>query len=495
LNFIATFDVGTTAIKGVLLSEDRICVCEKSISYETLFTGGYKEQRPKDWYTGFLEITQLFIRQIDSAESITAIIMSGQMQDLIMLDQNLESIGNAILYSDSRAVSQAELILSRIGHKNIGNSTANSLDATMPFSKLLWISQHQPNRYKRIHKVVFSAKDYLVAQLTGEAVTDVTTASTVGLIDIKKKSWNSHWMTDVDLNASFLPKSLYCHEIAGYVTKGSAEHTGYCEGTPVYAGAGDAGATTLASGTASHGQFSINIGTTGHVAYVTDHVEYQEGVFHLASIIPDSYICAVPFLNAGNVHQWVSGVLSPETCQSRYQFIGDLLLQHVPGSGGVMFLPYMIGERFPVVDPHMKGCFVGLTPETSQGDLAGSVLEGVAFSLRQGIERFKVKPIEICLVGGGAKTKRWCQIFADILGYPVRVCLNSEYLPSVALSSSVQFAKGMDKEYDKFLAEVQNVEHCIWYDPDPEAVRQYNKMYPLYLKMYPLLRQMYEGVC
>ena len=360
----------------------------------------------------------------------------------------------------------------------------------MPFPKLLWVSQHRPDCFRRICKVVFSAKDYLIARLTGEFVTDVTTASTVGLMDIHKKCWNNGWMNAVDLDAALLPKLLFCHEKAGSVTRQASERTGYIEGTPVYAGAGDAGATTLASGTASLGQFSINIGTTGHVAYVTDSVGYQEGVFHLASIVPDSYICAVPFLNAGNAHKWISGILSPESCQSRYGYIDDLLLKHVPGSNGVMFLPYLVGERFPVVDPHVKGGFVGLTPETAKHDLIGGVLEGVAFSVLQGIERLGIKPTDICLVGGGTRTNAWCQIFADILNHSIRVCKNAEYLPAMALFSSVQFALGTDG-YNSFIEKVQDKNHCDWYYPNPEAVKKYSEVYPRYLKIYPAQKIMY----
>lgn len=488
--YIATFDIGTTAVKGVLVSIDGTPVFAKSINIETIFEGDFKEQNPLDWYKAFCMISKEIFANGYTSDDIIGIIMSGQMQDLIPVDKNGFPACNAILYSDGRADKQAKEISEIIGIEEIIESTGNSFDGSLPFPKLLWLKQHRFNDYQNTFKVLISSKDYVILQLTGCFVTDVTAAATVGLLDIHRKCWNASWADTVGIDKAKLPRLLYAEEQAGQVTEKASEETGYKAGTPVYAGAGDAGATTLASGIASDGEFNINLGTSGWVACVSSDVLAKENVFNLAAMPRDVYINVVPFFNAGNVHKWISKTLTKDTEQNdKYDYIDKLLEQSVPGSNGLMFLPYLVGERFPVVDTHIRGGFVGITPETTKQDIARSCLEGVAFSIRQGIERIGRKPCKISLIGGGAQTKVWCQILADILGYEVLVFKNSEFFPAMAIAASVLIAKGIIPNYHKFTESLQQSNDCIAYTPDPSAVELFNKTYNTYLSIYPALKK------
>jgi xylulokinase len=178
----------------------------------------------------------------------------------------------------------------------------------------------------------------------------------------------------------------------------------------------------------------------------------------------------------------------PENVTEKYKYLDNLLEQSQAGSNGVMFLPYIAGERFPVMDAAIKGGYVGIVPETTGQDLVRSALEGVAFSIRQGLEHIGYTPKKISLIGGGAQTTVWCQILADILGYPVYVFSNSEFLPAAAISAAVLIEQGKIKDYASFVNQLQNSDESICYTPIQENMKLYNKIYPRYLKVYPALK-------
>lgn len=489
MKYIATFDIGTTAVKGVLVSTDGEAVLSKSINIETLFEEDFKEQNPQDWYRAFCKISNDYFAEGYNPGDVIGIVMSGQMQDLIPVRWDGNKVCNAILYSDGRAEKQARKIAEKIDLLKIIKSTGNNFDGSMPFPKLLWLKQNRPQDYNNAFKVLMSSKDYVIQMLTGEYVTDVTTGATAGLMDIHKKTWNTDWVKAAGLDEDKLPKLLYAEEQGGFVTEKASRESGYDVNTPVYAGSGDAGATTLASGIAQDGEFNINLGTSGWVASVSSDVLPVEGVFNLVAMPRELYINVVPFFNAGNVHKWISKTLAKDTEESeKYAYVGKLLEESVPGSHGLMFLPYLVGERFPVVDTQIRGGYFGITPDTTKQDMARACLEGVAFSIRQGIESIGKSPSKISLIGGGAQVNVWCQIFADVLGHEVLVYDNSEFLPSIAIAASVLVAKKMIPNYQSFTESIKQSRNCRCYKPNPNAVEVMNKIYKTYCNIYPAFK-------
>ena len=491
MGYILAFDAGTTALKGALLENGRVCVQEYSVPATTIYDGAYKEQDPNLWYSGFCEISRRFFASGVRPESVEAIVLSGQMQDVIAVDSSLHPVGNAILYSDGRADKQAAEIKNILGENEIISTTGNAFNGSIPLSKLLWIKQHEPARYSRIHKILISSKDYIITRLTGSFVTDVTSASTSGMMNIRTKEWKKTYLEAIGLNQDLLPDLKYPDELAGTVTHEAAKESGCLIGTPVFAGVGDAGATTLASGISCLGEYNINLGTSGWVATLSGDTLACEGVFNLAAVQRDLYINVVPFLNAGNVHKWIVSLLSPEE-HADYSHIDHLLAKSQAGSNGVLFLPYISGERFPVMDNTIKGGFYGITPETSKSDIARSALEGVAFSIRQGIENIGKQPTNVSLIGGGAKTPVWGQIFADVLGSPVSVYEKSAYLPAMALASCALVAQGKLSDYQQFIAELKQSTGYIQYLPEKANIALYNELYNEHRKLYPALKQIYR---
>ena len=307
-------------------------------------------------------------------------------------------------------------------------------------------------------------------------------------MNLKQMTWDEELITAAALNLELFPPIKYPHEVVGTVVEEMQDLCGYDQNTVVYAGIGDAGATTLASGIASFGEFNVNIGTSGWVATISDSpLDLHGRVFNLAGFSEKTYINVVPFFNAGNVHKWITKVFS-EGDSLDYEKSTKLLESSVPGCHGVLFLPYITGERFPVIDPDIRGAYYGITPDTSAEDLTRACLEGVAFSVRQGLELIDCEVKSVSLIGGGARVAVWCQILADVLGKDVKVYKNADILPAKALASAVLLANGEIADYGDFVKTLQDKDACITYRASNDTHEIYNEVYRKFVKLYPHLR-------
>jgi xylulokinase len=492
MQYVAAFDLGTTAVKGVLVSDEKNVAFQHTLPLETLFSGDYKEQKPLDWYRAFCGISRRIFESGFRPDQIRGIIMSGQMQDLIPLDGEGAPLRNAILYSDGRAGEEAAYINSLIGEDELRRITGNAMDASIPAAKLLWYRKHEEEPYRKTVTFLGSPKDYVIMRLCGRVVADITAASTFGLMDIHAKRWDESLLKTLGIPPGMLPELLSCGDRAGTVGQAGAEQTGFMRGTPVYAGSGDAGASTLSAGISRPGEYSIYLGTSGWIAAVSGDVLSRSGVFNLAAIQPDRYINVVPFLNAGGVHKWISGLLwSAELGTDKYGYMDALLETGDAGSGGLLFLPYLSGERFPVMDPKIKGVYAGIDNGTTKARMARACLEGVAFSIRQGLETIGPKAQKIHLTGGGAKTPVWRQILADTLRSSVTLPGDSEYLPSIALSGSVFVDQGLADSHEDFVLSLPEAQNSLRYDPAEPAAEYLDAQYRRYLKLYPAVKDLF----
>ena len=479
MTYIAAFDAGTTAVKGTLVNEAGEAVLSRSVELSTLCQDGFQEQAPQDWWAAFCAISRQFTEEVP-AEDIQGIIMSGQMQDLIPLDADLNPVCPAILYSDGRAGAQAAALEQAVGGDYFLHTTGNHCDGSLPLPKLMWLKEHRPELYARTAHILISSKDYLIARLTGICAGDVTACATAGAMDIRRKCWDEKLLSAAGVDEALFPTLYHPHQQVGTVLPEAAAACGYQAGTAVFAGIGDAGATTLASGIRQPGQYNINLGTSGWVAAVSDDILLTEaGVFNLAAAAEGCYINVVPFLNAGNVHKWMAGVLGRKDGAPDYETAAALLSSSVPGSHGVLCLPYLCGERFPVLDPDIRGCWFGLSPETTAADLARASLEGVAFSLRQGLEQLPDTPTSVSLIGGGGQEPVWCQLLADVLGHAITVLPDTQFRAAQALASLVR----PEQPTGTAKAEQETV-----YLPRPEHRALYDGLYARYRKLYPALR-------
>ncbi|MBT1160738.1 FGGY family carbohydrate kinase [Bifidobacterium sp. SO1] len=477
--YAAVFDAGTTAIKGALVDGGGRIVASASGDLDLIVDDGVREQAPEQWWRVMCEVahTMLYDAALDDHDfntpRIAGIIFSGQMQDVIALDTDLHPVRNAILYSDGRAAAQADALADAYsgGRGRFLATVGNRLEGCLPLPKLMWMRDHEPDAFAWTSHVLISSKDYLIARLAGVTVGDVAACSTAGAMGIRTGRWSGELCAAAGIEASLLPQLHRPQDIVGQVTAAAAEATGFAAGTAVYAGIGDAGATTFASGVTRPGQYNINLGTSGWIATVSSEPFVNKpGAANLAFGVTDGFVNAVPFLNAGDVHRWATGLFA----DGDYERAHDLIEAAAPGANGVLCLPYLVGERFPVMNPTVRGAYVGLSPATSAGDMLRAALEGVAFSIRQGMASFDEPPTSISLIGGGARETAWCQIMADTLHHPVEVFANADILPAVALASLV---------FDRpdLVATVAETT----YQPDPAAARAYDALYPRFVALYP----------
>lgn len=490
MKYVATFDIGSTAVKGALVNNKWDITHSGSREITTIYNDGHIEQSPVQWYDCFCELAKEFAIQVNPAE-IAGVVMSGQMQNLIMLDRKSMPLHNAILYSDARADSQVKRINALLGDNTIVQVTGNPFDASIPLAKLLWIRENIPDIIEKTYKIVFSSKDTIISRLCGAFVTDVTTASTVGMMDITDNKWRNDLLESIGLKQNLLPRLCYAHEEVGRVSTIAAKETGLLKNTPVYAGTGDAGATTLAGCVSKPGEYYIYLGTSGWVATVSNEVLRYEGVFNLAAMPTGLFINSVLFLNAGNVHKWICSILTPnkgsDSQQSDiYKYGSELLKDSTPGSNGLFCFPYLVGERFPIVDNAIRGAYIGITPKTTKSDLVRAALEGVAYSIRQGIEHHSEIPISISLIGGGTREAVMCQLLSDVLGTPIAVYSDAEYAPSQAIAASVFISQRDIDNYDAFIN--MRKSECTMYYPACENISIYQETYRKYLSIYPALK-------
>ena len=322
----------------------------------------------------------------------------------------------------------------------------------------------------------------------------MTACSTAGAMDLENKVWSEELIGAAGIDIRKFPKLFYAHECVGTVTETGAAESGYRTGTKVYAGTGDAGATTLASGILAPGEYNINLGTSGWVAAVSNRrMESEGGGFNLAAMQKDLLINVVPFLNGGNAHRLIAKILSrnPDGAPD-FEYISELLEKAEPGSHGLFFLPYVAGERFPIMDSSVRGSFLGLSQETTAADMAESVLEGVAFSIRQGLELFDHPASKITLIGGGARERRWCQILSNVMGQKIFVYKDPDLLPALAIASAVFLAEGVIPDYKSFIETLESQGHCDTVKPDLEVSEKYHGIYQKYKNIYPLVREFYS---
>ncbi|NEG56016.1 xylulokinase [Bifidobacterium platyrrhinorum] len=485
--YAATFDAGTTALKGALAARDGRIVASASEDLDLIIGGDRREQDPEAWWRAFRDVTR---RMLDDASRnepgfhaglVAGVICSGQMQDVIALDADLAPVRPAILYSDGRAGEQAAALASALGRGDAaaGGSrflsiVGNRLEGCLPLPKLMWMREREPDAYARIRHVLISSKDLLVARLTGACIGDVAACSTAGAMDIRSGAWHAGLVAAAGLDPAILPGLHRPQDVVGHVGAEASALTGLAAGTPVYAGFGDAGATTFASGVGHAGQYNINLGTSGWIATVSPGpFTDKPGAANLAFGVEPGFVNAVPFLNAGDVHRWATGVLAG----GDYRAMHRLVVSSRPGANGVLCLPYLVGERFPVMNATVRGAYVGLDPDSTRADMARAALEGVAFSIRQGMEGFDAAPESISLIGGGAREEAWCRIMADVLGHPVTVFDHADILPSVALASLV-FG---DPDLPGAVCTGTS------YRPDPSTRAAYDAAYARFLALYPAL--------
>ena len=467
MKYIASFDIGSSAIKAVLV--DTQCrshhPCSRDYAPSDDAPG---EQDPQLWWDAFCQLLQEWSAQGVDLQSLAALTFSGQMQDMIALDAHGEVVRPAVLYMDARAGEQAAHIAAQLGQVNIDRITRNPFNAGSVLPKILHLKDHEPAHFAQTKQVLLGAKDLIIFRLTGSAVCDPTTAATTGMYDFDHGRWTHAWMTDLQLDNIRLPVLHAAGEVVGQVHGAAAQATGLPQGLDVMCGLGDAAATTLGAGMTHASQSYAYLGASGWVATLAQ--DFHRGdmpLFLLPYPEPGWHIRIGPISNAGSVHRWALQFTLKETEAQAYAEL-ESLVTSTATDPDVVFLPYLSPERLPVMTDKPQGSFVGLSLQTTRADMLRAVLEGVALSLYWACEEVQTTTAETLLVVGGAtRSAAWMQILADVWNKPVIAHPDSTYLACLGAAATAAVSLGWAASTSVFLeAASQATAQCCTPNPD-----------------------------
>ncbi len=445
-------DIGTSGTKVLAINRDGEILAQAIREYPCHHPRPlWSEQDPEDWWQGTCEAVQDVVGQGKfEGGAVRAIGLSGQMHGSVFLDERDQVIRRALLWNDQRTTNECEEIERRAGGRDaLIRMVANPAMTGFTAPKILWLRNHEPENFARTRHVLLP-KDFIRLRLTGEFATDVSDASGMLLLDVRRRDWSSEILAALDLDRSLFAECFESHQPTGQLRKEVAVQLGLTTDCLVVGGAGDCAAGAVGNGIVRSGLASTSLGTSGVVFVHSDEVRIdpQGRVHTFCHAVDGAWHMMGVSLSAGGTLQWFRDQLCPElaeACRSQGSSAYDMLTKEAqsvpPGAEGLVCLPYLAGERTPHADPDARGCLIGLTLAHSRGHVSRAIMEGVTFALRDSMEIFAElgTPIEeIRASGGGAKSEFWRQMQADIFGRAVTT-INAEEGPAygVALLASV----------------------------------------------------------
>lgn len=421
MDYLLGIDVGTSNVKAVLYNVDGSLFRQSSFDYDMEQPlPNYAEQDPDIWWEGVLSCLRgLGLTNLN----VAAIGVTGQMHSLVMLDEANKVIRKSILWCDQRTEREAKDLEKLVGRDTMQKITGNPPMTGFTLAKLLWVRKNEPENYKRCRKFMVT-KDYIVYKLTGVFSADVTDASGMQLLDINKRIWSKELLEKLAIPETMLCPVHESMEVVGKTLPDIERLTGLRTGTPVIAGAGDQAAAAIGNGIIEEGSASLNLGSSGVIfAYAKKPIVDPDGRVHtMCHALPNAWHIMAVTQGAGLSLKW----FKDNFYQEEQKKIGDIyyLLNKQaevipPGAEGLLFLPYLMGERSPILDPNAKGVFYGITPKHTRGHFVRAIMEGVALSFRDCYEVFKDMGIVVESMrfsGGGSRSDLWSRIIASAIG-------------------------------------------------------------------------------
>lgn len=484
MKYYLGIDIGTSGTKTVCFNELGEVMTSKLEEYE-LYTPqpGYAEENPKDWVSATLNTIQ---QVVEEGYDITGIGLSGQMHGLVLLDKNDVVLRNSIIWCDNRAVEEAEELAVNFGQDQIKAITGNEVVPSFTLSKLLWVKKHEPEIYQKIDKILLP-KDYVRYCLTNSFTTEYSDASGMQMLNIHNKTFSKEILNYLELAEDKLPKLIESAEISGYITESVARKTGLSTQCFVVGGAGDQAAAAIGNGIVERGDVSIVLGSSGVVfspILASDLDKNQLQVFMHA--VPNTYHIMGVTNGCGLSYKWLRESLFQE---KGYSELNHLAEQINPLSDGLIYLPYLNGERTPHMDPYASGTFIGIRQNTKEGHFVRAVQEGVSYSLKDCFELLPKGKYHIRISGGGAKGNLWREIIASCLEEPVERIQQSE---GGALGVAM-LAMVADHIYPSIKAATESILQMLDQTaPNLGWVEAYKKGYMLYKDAYLSLKNYYK---
>jgi xylulokinase len=491
MRYIIGLDLGTNSVKALLLKGTEI-LGSRSVSYTPDYPeAGFVEQDPQVWWDAAYEAIKNCITAFPEARGqVTAIAASGQMHSSVFLDSTGRVIRKAILWNDTRTSAEIEEIYAATGGKaKMLEYVSNRALEGFTLPKILWLRRHEPENFALVSQVIMP-KDYINYKLTGRVATEVSDAAGTVLFDVKQNTWSEPLLNRLKLDKSILPEVLNSTDTVGTVLPGLAEELGLSNDTSrhvqVIAGGADNSCAGLGNGLTERGQTVVSIGTSGTVVTVLDKVEGRiTGDVHLFNYsYPGKYYAMGCMLCAGESLEWLKTII-PVASFDEFNAMAE---KSPAGSRGLVFLPYLFGERCPVADPNARGIFFGLSSQTGRNELVRSVMEGVAFNIRAMFELvLAFTPVkDVYITGGGAKSRIWGQILADVLNTELKV-LNMEEGPALGAALIAGVGSGSFESFEAAKKKILKVTRVI----TPHEEPAYERNYRLFLQIYDANRKLF----
>ena len=502
MNYVIGVDIGTSGTKTVLFDEKGSVIASKTIEYPMYQPkNGYAEQDPSDWANAAIQTIKAVVAKSGvKKEDVKGIGLSGQMHGLVMLDKDNEVIRRSIIWCDQRTANEVDEMNRKLGREKLIEITANPALTGWTAAKILWVKNNEPENYERCRHILLP-KDYIRFVLTHEYATEVSDASGMQLLNVPKRDWSDEIIDGLGLDRSMLGRVYESCEVTGGLTADIAEAVGLCEGTPVVGGAGDNAAAAVGTGVVEDGKAFTTIGTSGVVFAHTSKISIDKlGRVHTCcAAVPNSWHVMGVTQGAGLSLKWFrDNFCNAEKETSEMMgvdpyYLMDKEAAEVPiGSNRLLYLPYLMGERTPHLDPAARGVFFGLSAMHRKRDLLRAVMEGVSYSLRDCVEVFKQMDINVSdmmACGGGGSSPLWRQMLADLYACPVKTASSKEG-PALGVALLAAVGTGLYSSVPEACREVVKTDKIQ--EPIAENIKPYDDCYRLYTEIYPALKESFK---
>ena len=502
--YLLGIDIGTSGTKTVLFNELGNTVASALEEYPLYQPNiGWAEQDPKDWWQATAaSIRKVLAKSGIKAADISGIGLSGQMHGLVLLDADNKVLRRSIIWCDQRSTAECEQITSLIGAERLIEITANPVLTGFTASKIMWVKNNEPGIFEKAKKILLP-KDYVRFKLTGEFATEVSDASGMQLMDISGRCWSKEVLSKLGIERSQLADLYESQEVSGKINSSSASLTGLLEGTPVVGGGGDQAAGAVGNGIVKPGVVSSTIGTSGVVFAYLDKISIDpKGRVHtFCHAVPNTWHVMGVTQGAGLSLKWFRDHFCKEEMSTAelmgidpYVLMDQEAEKVRAGSSGLLYMPYLMGERTPHLDAYAKGVFFGLSAKHDKRDMIRAIMEGVTYSLRDCLEIIAgmgVNVSEIRASGGGGKSRLWRQMQADVFGTGITTINSSE-----GGALGVALLAGVGTGVYKNVAEACDIAIKVKsvQQPDMGLYSKYSKFYSLYGQLYKSLKKDYRDL-
>lgn len=499
MKYLLGVDLGTSGTKTVLFTQDGKTLASKTCEYPLHQPkNGWAEQDPQDWVDAAITSIKsvLATSQVDPAQ-IAALAISGQMHGLVMLDKDGKVLRRSILWCDARTGKQCEEITERVGKQRLIDINANPALTGFTAPKILWVRENEPEIYDKCATILLP-KDYVRYCLTGKLFMEISDASGTNLLDIKARQWSDEILKALDIDPKLLPPIIESVDVAGTITAEAAALTGLKEGTIVAGGAGDNAAAAIGTGVCSEGKAFVTLGTSGVVFAHTNHpsIDPLGRVHTFCAAVPGAWTAMSCTLAAGLSLRWMRDEFFTFEKESEakagrdvYNLMTEQASKIPAGADGLIYLPYLMGERSPVLDPESRGVFFGLSARHGKAHLTRAVLEGVTMSQRHNLHvlnEMDIVPNCLTACGGGASSPLWRQMLADVLNCKVETTESKEG-PALGVAILAGVAAGIFKSVEEG-CEICIKKSDVSSTPCAQSKKAYDEIYKLYSFLYPTMR-------